>query len=85
MEIEIIKGMLSNSTWIDPENQTIYKFAENNELYINGKNHLQYLLKRCNNQIVIKLGTKQKYYIEYVNDFNLQIFNDVEVFRITPA
>ena len=85
MKKEIIKGMTSNSIWVDHENQTIYKFSGNNELFINGKNHLQYLLKRCNNQVVIKLGTKQKYYVEYVNDFNLNIYNDEEIFRITPA
>lgn len=85
MKIEIIKDMINNSTWINPESQTIYKFTKNNELYINGKNHLRYLLKRCNNQVVMKLGSKQRFFIEYINDFNLQIYNDEDVFRITPA
>ncbi|RPH29214.1 MAG: hypothetical protein EHM93_17600 [Bacteroidales bacterium] len=85
MKIKIIKDMINNSTWVDPENKTIYKFAENNELFINGKNHLRYLLKMSNNQIVIKLGSKQAYFVEYVSDFNLKIYNDEEVFRITPA
>ena len=85
MDISIIKGMINNSTWVDPENKTIYKFAENNELFINGKNHLHYALKKFKNQIVIKLGSKQACFVEYVNDFNLQIYNDEEIFRITPA
>lgn len=85
MEIEIIKGMINNSTWVNPENQTIYKFTGKNELYINGENHMRYLLKRCNNQVVIKLGSQKKYFVEYVNDFKLEIYNDKEIFRITPV
>jgi len=85
MEIEIIKGMINNSSWVNPENQTIYMFAGKNELYINGENHLRYLVKRCNKQIIIKLGSPKWYFVEYVNDFNLQIYNDEETFRITPA
>ena len=85
MKIEIIKGMITNSTWIDPENKTIYKFSENNELFINGKNHMHYLVKRQNNQIVIKLGSKKIYTVEYDSDFSLHVYNDEEEFRITPV
>jgi hypothetical protein len=41
MEVEIIKGMIHNSTWIDPQEGTIYRFSENNQLSINGENHIQ--------------------------------------------
>jgi len=85
MKTEIIKSLINKPTWVNPENQTIYKFSSKNELYINGENHLRYLLKRCNNQIVIKLGSQKRYFVEYVNDFNLQIYNDEEIFKITPA
>ena len=85
MKIETIKGMIDNSIWIDPENKNIYEFSIENNLIINGKNHQCYMLKNFKNQIVIVLGTKHKYFIEYVNDFSLQIHNDEEVFTIIPA
>jgi hypothetical protein len=85
MEIEIIKGMIDNSTWIDPEKQTTYKFAENNQLFINGKNHMQYNVKKSKNQILIQLGSGSMYIIEYVNDFILYLHNFKERFMITPA
>lgn len=85
MAIEIIKKMITNSTWIDPQKQVIYKFSENNQLCINGKNHLQYLVKKRNNQVVLQLGSAQMYVIEYVNDFILQVYSNEEKFVITPA
>jgi hypothetical protein len=85
MEIETIMRMLNNSTWINSEKQTIYKFSKDNQLSIDGKNHIQYALKKRNNQIVIKLGSEKKYVVEYVCDFMLQIHGDEEKFMITPT
>lgn len=85
MEIEIITRMLNNSTWIDPKKQTVYKFSENNQLFINGKNHIQYAVKKRNNQVVIKLGSSKPFVVDYVCDFILNIHNNDEKFMITPA
>lgn len=85
MELEIIKGMISNSTWIDPGKQNVYKFSDNNQLFINGKNHIQYALKKRNNQIVIKLGSSKTFVVDYVCDFILNIHSNNEKFMITPA
>lgn len=85
MKIETIKGMINNSTWIDPKSKDIYEFSVNNNLFINGQNHQRYILKNFKNQIVIELGSKHKYFVEYINDFNLQIHNNEEMFTIIPA
>ena len=85
MAIDIIKKMITNSTWIDPEKKIVYKFCENNQLCINGKTHLQYLVKKRNNKIILQLGSAQMYVIEYVNDFILHFYSKEEKFEITPA
>jgi len=85
MEIEIITRMLNNSTWIDPNKQTVYKFSDKNQLFINGKNHIQYELKERNNQVVIKQGSSKMFVVDYVCDFILNIHNNDEKFMITPA
>lgn len=85
MKIEVIKGMINNSTWIDPEKNTIYKFANENHLVIDGTNHIKYRVKKNNNKVVIQLGSAKKYFVEYVNDFILNIYNRDEKFMITPA
>ena len=85
MKIDVIKGMIKDSTWIDPERHTVYKFANENHLVIDGSNHIKYKVKRSNNRIVIQLGSAKKYFVEYVNDFILNIYNHEEKFMITPA
>jgi phosphodiesterase/alkaline phosphatase D-like protein len=85
MAIEIIKKMITNSTWIDPQKQVVYKFSENNQLCINGKTNLQYLVKKRNKKIILQLSSAQMYVIEYVNDFILHIYSREEKFVITPA
>lgn len=85
MEIDIIKKMINNSTWIDPQKQIVYKFCDNNQLCINGKTHLQYLVKKRNNKIILQLSSAKTYVIEYVNDFILQVYSKDEKFEITPA
>jgi hypothetical protein len=85
MSFETIKGMINNSTWIDPENNNIYRFLSNDKLSINGKDFVQYSLNRNEDQIILKVSTEQKYCIEYVNDFHLRIYNNEKKFRIIPA
>lgn len=85
MEINIIKAMIHNSTWIDSQKGTVYKFSENNQLSIDGKNHIQYALKKRNNQILIKLGPSKPFVVDYVCDFILNIHSNDEKFMITPA
>jgi hypothetical protein len=83
--IGIIKGMINNSTWVDPENNNVYKFFNINDLAINGENHSHYALNKRNDKIAIELGSKQVYFVEFVNDFQLIIYNNDEKFRIVPA
>lgn len=84
MEINIIKGMIHNSTWIDTQKGTIYSFSENNQLSIDGKNHIQYELEKRNNQFSIKLGSSKMYVVDYVCDFILNIHSNDERFTISP-
>ncbi len=85
MKEEIVKGMISNSTWIDPENKVVFKFTDDKKLTINGDTQLPYSVLTKQNKIVLKLGTTQMYHVEYVNDFQLKIYNEHEKFRIIPA
>ena len=84
MKIEIIKRMIHNSTWVDTKKGTIYKFSENNQLSINGKNHIQYALKKRNNQILINLGSSKTYVVDFVCDFILNIHSNDEKITIIP-
>ncbi|HPE18540.1 MAG TPA: hypothetical protein P5200_03100 [Tenuifilaceae bacterium] len=84
MEIGVIKGMVSNSTWIDSEKKTTFKFAENNELTINGNSNMRYNMREENDQIVMQLGRSQFYVVEYVTDFMLNIYNEKERYVIMP-
>ena len=84
MNVGIIKSILDNSTWIDNKNKNIYKFFNQNDLAINGVNHSHYFIQRNNNQIALKLSTNQIYFVEYVNDFHLIIYNNDEKFKIIP-
>ena len=85
MEIEIIKRMISNSTWIDPKKNNIYRFSENDQLSINGMNNQQYSVTKSKNQIIIKLGMAKMFVVSYVCDFILKINTKEEEFIITPA
>jgi hypothetical protein len=76
--------MINNSTWIDPEHNRVFRFANDQHLSINGKNHLFYSLQSAENKIVLKLGPTDSYYVDYVNDFVLHLYNNDEKFRITP-
>jgi len=84
MIIETIKCMTNNSTWVDNENKNIYKFFNNNDLAINGKNHSHYSINSSYNKIELQMGLGKKYNIEYVNDFILKLSNRNESFRIMP-
>ena len=85
MDLEIIKNMVSNSTWIDPEKKITYKFSENNQLHINGSSSIQYSVKKSENKIVLQLGVARQYVVEYVCDFILKLYNEEEKFEISPA
>lgn len=85
MIVEIVKGMISNSTWIDPDSKVLYTFSNDKELCINGTNKLHYSIRKKSNQVVLKLGAKQTFQIEYVNDFHLNVYNDETKFRLIPA
>jgi len=84
MNLDVVQSMINNSTWIDPEHDRVYRFDNGKHLSINGKNHLVYSLQSTNNKIVLQLGPKDCYYVDYVNDFLLHLYNDAEKFRITP-
>jgi hypothetical protein len=84
MNTATIKWMINNSTWVNPQSETTYRFTNNKELAINGTNHQQYSVSSQNNQVLLQLGTQAKYFVKYINDFNLMLFNDREKFNITP-
>ena len=84
MNAEIINGMISNSCWVDPVNKSIYKFSAGNNLLINGRQKSLYSLGFSENKVVLKYGLNHRYYIDYVNDFILNFYNDAEKFSITP-
>jgi len=84
MNIETIKSMINNSTWIRIENMTVYNFVNENVILINGKSHLPYSLNLQNDKIKLQIGTECLYNIEFVNDFKLRLFNNSESFSIIP-
>jgi hypothetical protein len=84
MNRTIIEGMINNSTWTNPDNNKIYKFSNGRELAINGKNHLQYSLQSLENKTVLNLENQGLFYVDYINDFNLKLYNDTEIFSLTP-
>jgi hypothetical protein len=84
MEKQIIKSMLNDSTWKSPEKKDFYKFVNGDVLLVNGKDQFSYSIDSQNNKIVLQLGSEKTYSIEYVDDFNLKIFNNIESFSITP-
>ncbi len=84
MNAETIKGIISNSSWIDPVNKSIFKFSEGNKLIINGMQVNNYSLSPSGNKVVLQYGPNHKYYIDFVNDFTLNFYNEAEKFSITP-
>ena len=84
MNAEIINGMISNSSWIDPVNKSVFKFSDGNNLIINGRNQKKYCLGYSGNKIIFQIGSSQFYYIDYINDFILNFYNEAEKFSITP-
>jgi hypothetical protein len=84
MDKETIKYMINNSTWKNPAKKTVYKFANENALSINGENHLHYSIHSRNDKIELLIDSAKCYNIEYVNDFTLKLYNNNESFIIMP-
>ena len=84
MNIETIQGMINNSTWTNPENKHVYQFCNGRDLILDGKDHVSYSLNYSENKVVLQLGPKKKYFIEYINDFILSLYNNEEKFVIMP-
>ena len=84
MNVETIKGMLSNSTWKDNENRTIYQFSNERDLSINGKNHLQYSISSIHGKALMHIGPDKKYTVEYINDFILKLYSNSEQLSLMP-
>jgi len=82
---EIVKGMICNSTWIDPDSKVIYTFSDEQELCINGKQKLPYSISQKRSQVLLKMGEQQTYKVDYVNDFHLDIYNEETRFKLIPA
>jgi hypothetical protein len=82
--VDVINSMLNDSTWSDLAKGKVYKFENGRDLCINGNNHLTYLLNGAKGKVKIKIGTLGFYFVEYVNDFTLYLYNDKEKFRLMP-
>ncbi len=84
MNIEIINSLINDSTWSTIDNKAVYKFVNGKDVYINGNTHCNYFINYKDNRIVIVLGIAKKYYVNYINDFTLELYNDKEKFKIMP-
>ena len=82
--IDIVNAMINNSTWSDLEKRKVYKFENGRDLWINGNKHLTYVLDSTGDKVKIKLGAIGFYFVEYVNDFTLYLYNDKEQFKLMP-
>lgn len=82
VDVSIINKMIDNSIWVNPANNMILKFANGDNLFINGTYHLHYSLTYTNNNIIIQWG-KESYKVDYINDFTLCLYNNEEKFWIT--
>ena len=82
--MDIINSMLNDSTWTDLTKNQVYKFENGRDLWINGNNHLTYALNSSSGKVKIKLNNFEYYYVEYVNDFTLFLYNEKEKFRLMP-
>jgi hypothetical protein len=84
MDIEIINSLINDSTWSTKDNTAVYRFVNGKDVYINGNNHCNYAINYVNKRIVMLLGVSKKYYVNFINDFTLELFNTKEKFRIMP-
>jgi hypothetical protein len=84
MNIEVINSLINDSTWSNRDNTEVYRFVNGKEVFINGSTHCNYFININNNRLVLTLGVSKKYYINYINDFTLELFNSREKFRIMP-
>ncbi len=78
MNAETIKGMITDSTWQDCTNRTVYQFIDDNDLAINGINCYQYSVNSNNGRVLLNMNPGKKYTVEYVNDFQLRLLNNNE-------
>lgn len=85
MNASIIQQMIQDSIWQDVQNETVYKFTKEKELYINDTVKLYYTVKVKNNKVSIVLNNQESYYIDYINDFILNFYNNNKAFRLIPA
>ena len=83
-KVDVINSMLNDSTWADKTKNQVYKFENGRDLWINGINHLTYVLNFTSGKVKIKLNNFDYYYVEYVNDFTLYLYNEKEKIRIMP-
>jgi hypothetical protein len=84
MNIEIINSLIHDSTWSTLDNTAVYRFVNGKDVYINGNTLCNYFINNIDNRIVIALGITKKYYVNYINDFTLELYNDKEKFKIMP-
>jgi hypothetical protein len=78
MNAETLKGMITDSTWQDRTNRTVYQFIDDNDLAINGINCYQYSVNSNNGRVLLNINPGKKYTVEYVNDFQLRLLNNNE-------
>lgn len=84
MDIEIINSLINDSTWSTKDNNAVYRFENGKDVYINGNAHCNYAINYDNKRIVMLMGVSKKYYVNYINDFTLELFNTREKFMIMP-
>lgn len=84
MTINTLNKFIHNSSWITSDKKLVYKFANGRDLWINGKKHKYYSINLDKNKVVIDIDGRGKYYIEYINDFKLSLYNEKERFIILP-
>jgi hypothetical protein len=81
---KLIRDVINNSTWVNRETKMTLRFSNGKDLAINGKNHMVYSLKSIADKTIIKLGYEKSYYVDFINDFTLSLYNQQEQFQITP-
>ena len=84
MNIEIINNLINDSTWSTRDNKAVYRFENGKDVYINNNTHYNYAINYTNDKIVIMLGVTKKYYVNYINDFKLELYNTNEKFTLMP-
>jgi hypothetical protein len=83
--IEVINRLIDDSTWSTIDTNEVYKFENGKDVCINENVRYEYVLNYSNNRIVILLGESKKYYVNYINDFTIELYNTKEKFRLMPA